>query len=861
VDYTTQTFVDDDGSGTTGTVITKAIMDHIEAGILDAAAHNRIGALSSRPAAAAANKNWLWIATDTDGTGGLYISDGSAWTKMPVGAITAINTRFGTGGLLRSSVANNAEFRSNYNAETDRLIDTSLPSWLIHLGLGDLMMMLRAAPTVGSPSFVEVQRVDGTGQVTMAGTAHRFGVGGELRAGSAGVAVFSQNYNSVTDRCIDTSKPAWRMLLDSGSDVMYWQRAPATAGSPAWVTVMALNGSIIQPSLPVRFGTGGNLQSPTADNAKVMSNYDPVSDRLIDTSKAAWQMVAGTASDVFSVWRAPATAGSPVWVQVLSYDSANNLRFGFGGNLNSFTQSYILASSNYNSATDRLIDTAKPAWAMELDGRSGQDQLRLRRAAPTAGSPVWTKGLYIDSALRVRDQNGMPLDSTPGFFGDGNDGAWTAQVTPTNVLANPDAEADASGWAGFFTGGGAGAGPTRVADVSFGSSFAFELSETGATGAGVLLMYPPGTASFVGSAQNVVPGQVVDFSGQVKAQAGTFTSLKLTARWLRADGSLISEVDVSGAIQNTPVVGTVYSISGSQIAPAGAAYAGVEVVGSFAGAGSYTMRVDNMASRPLMPGSTRSGAVYTLTRDVYFTNLTVNSGVSINANGYRVFVSGTLTGVGSSFIIANGAAGSGRNGGAGSPPGSVLGGFGGGGAGGNGAANGAGSLTVPKVGGGGGGGSGGAGSNGFTGGGSTTPTAITGNIRRSAADMIFPIALDLPVTMVGIGGGGAGGGGGGSSTAGATGGGGGGSGGVLIVAARILAGTIGFSALGGDGAAGTNNGGGGGGGGGGLIHLLYGDKATWTGTTNVSGGAAGAGNGTGSAGGAGSAGNVVQLAA
>src|SRR5437868_3731822 len=158
---------------------------------------------------------------------------------------------------------------------------------------------------------------------------------------------------------------------------------------------------------------------------------------------------------------------------------------------------------------------------------------------------------------------------TPGYFGDGSDGAWTALSSPANVLANSDMNASGVvGWGGFFTGGGAGSGPTQVTDAGFAGGKAAEVAVAGATGAGVELLYPPGLASFVGSAQNVVPGQVVEFAGQVKAQAGAFTSLKLTARWLKADGSLISEVDVTGAIQNAPVVGTVYSLSGTLVAPA-----------------------------------------------------------------------------------------------------------------------------------------------------------------------------------------------------------------------------------------------------------------------------------------------------
>ena len=44
---------------------------------------------------------------------------------------------------------------------------------------------------------------------------------------------------------------------------------------------------------------------------------------------------------------------------------------------------------------------------------------------------------------------------------------------------------------------------------------------------------------------------------------------------------------------------------------------------------------------------TLSGGVYILSRDVFFANLTVNSGVAINTFGYRMFVRATLTNNGS----------------------------------------------------------------------------------------------------------------------------------------------------------------------------------------------------------------------
>ena len=38
-----------------------------------------------------------------------------------------------------------------------------------------------------------------------------------------------------------------------------------------------------------------------------------------------------------------------------------------------------------------------------------------------------------------------------------------------------------------------------------------------------------------------------------------------------------------------------------------------------------------------------SSSVYTMTRDIYFNNLTINANVQLKPNGYRIFVKGTLT--------------------------------------------------------------------------------------------------------------------------------------------------------------------------------------------------------------------------
>ena len=57
-----------------------------------------------------------------------------------------------------------------------------------------------------------------------------------------------------------------------------------------------------------------------------------------------------------------------------------------------------------------------------------------------------------------------------------------------------------------------------------------------------------------------------------------------------------------------------------------------------------------MDGSSIVVGVTPSSNVYTMARDVYFYNLTINSGVRLNPNGYRVFVKNQLT-LGSSATI------------------------------------------------------------------------------------------------------------------------------------------------------------------------------------------------------------------
>lgn len=240
----------------------------------------------------------------------------------------------------------------------------------------------------------------------------------------------------------------------------------------------------------------------------------------------------------------------------------------------------------------------------------------------------------------------------------------------------------------------------------------------------------------------------------------------------------------------------------------------------------------------------------TLTRDTYYTTLTVSG--TLNTGGWRVFVQGLCSLTGTGVIQNSGANG---NAGGGGGAGGTAGWFNPGGAGGNGGNLGAGTaggaVAAPA-----GGGAGGAGETTVSAGGAGgAVTAGQVHWKRSpfqAAYEAYQLSAVAGGTVTRVGGGG--GGGGGGYDAGQAAGGGGGGGVVALYAHAItVASTAFIKANGGNGGAGGGGNGDGGGGGGGLVLLVY---RTYTNSGTVQA-AAGAAGGTGAT--AGSAGQVVQV--
>lgn len=317
--------------------------------------------------------------------------------------------------------------------------------------------------------------------------------------------------------------------------------------------------------------------------------------------------------------------------------------------------------------------------------------------------------------------------------------------------------------------------------------------------------------------------------------------------------------------------------SSALVASAGRAELGSGLDGSLTfGGGSVTLAIDG-ASLSVV------GSTYSLTRDIYATDLTVDATYIINPKGFRIFCTGTCTINGT--IASNGGNGGNGAGGTGGAAGAAAitaiaiytttaaGGTGGnagasGGGGGTNVVSIQGTNTAAINGGGingngsngstfrGGGGGGGAGTGGASGTASSLPNANLGAGFNSLASATQ--GRDLGNTKFSSGGTGAGGGSGG---VGGTGGGGGGGavGGVVYIAARAILGSGSIEAKGGNGGNGqaSGNTGGGGAGGGGVVVLVT--NGTVVPSVSVAAGSYGTGNGTGGHGGDGGAGVVYRF--
>ena len=167
----------------------------------------------------------------------------------------------------------------------------------------------------------------------------------------------------------------------------------------------------------------------------------------------------------------------------------------------------------------------------------------------------------------------------------------------------------------------------------------------------------------IATAQNhTVGASVIPYGGQQPIINGTdqiaalsIVAGNIAANTITSDKISVSQLSAISANLGTITAGSITINSGvASIDSSGnATFKSVQVGGS---SRQYTLNDDGIFSfgdgsdgdatcdgSTAVAGMSRSGDVYTLTRDVYFDDLTINSGKSIKTGGYRIFVQGTLT--------------------------------------------------------------------------------------------------------------------------------------------------------------------------------------------------------------------------
>lgn len=253
-------------------------------------------------------------------------------------------------------------------------------------------------------------------------------------------------------------------------------------------------------------------------------------------------------------------------------------------------------------------------------------------------------------------------------------------------------------------------------------------------------------------------------------------------------------------------------------------------------------------------GNVTYAADFTILRDMYYDNLTIDSGATLYTNGFRIFANSVVNN-GTIDRSGNNATGTAATA---ALVAGTLGAAGAGGAGGAaaGSAGGASAISLGGAAGAGGLGSGGAGG---AAGAKTDNTAANGGLEIFNNQHDARSGRNLAAGLIT---GGAGGGGGGGD--GVAGGAGGGGAGTIVLISKSVTGTGLIKAVGGAGFSAITGGnkGGGGGGGGGVVAIISENDVTATSLTiSVAGGIGASGTGTGASGANGSNGRIYLVRA
>lgn len=458
----------------------------------------------------------------------------------------------------------------------------------------------------------------------------------------------------------------------------------------------------------------------------------------------------------------------------------------------------------------------------------------------TATSPTLNNVIIGGNAAQVFTPIEMNSEKVTGLA---NGASPTDAATVGQLPAGGGNASQNDVFAGPAT-GGAGA-PSFRALVAADLSSVADFAPSGLTGAVNPTRYVGGTVSGSPVSGTFAAG---DF---VVSQNGTIWTC-VTAG---TPGSWNKIPVLNFSASNTQPTGTA-NTAGSTGISADAGHVHVQNYATLFGDGSDGAAVLNGTNT--FSWATLSGSVYTLTRNVYLSSLTISSGITllpcaVNSQPFLIFVAGTLTFTGT--ISASGANATSATGAA--SGGTYVSGAGGGGSGTTTAGGGPGGATANRVGGGGASGNGGTGASGSGAVGQSSSAVYGSWIWRSpyAGALASSFYLGQSARAPYNSGGGSGGGDGTNS-----GGGGGGGGGFVLIFAEAVVNNGTISAAGGNGYTPvTGNCGGGGGGAGGVIVLWTLSAVTGSGSAVVSGGALGSGVGSGTAGTAGTSGSYLNV--
>jgi hypothetical protein len=376
-------------------------------------------------------------------------------------------------------------------------------------------------------------------------------------------------------------------------------------------------------------------------------------------------------------------------------------------------------------------------------------------------------------------------------------------------------------------------------------------------------------------------GDIAVNGGDITTTATTFNIVNATATTVNFAGGTSTALNIGNTAGTNTVLGqtkfsqgisgsltqltdgTSYLVAGNNVAITTGSNGSVSISSSQVSADAYSFYFGDGADGDVTINTTG----ISISKEMYYNNLTVTSTGGLKTSGFRVFVKGTLTINSGGTIdddgIAAGSGGATVAGGGLGTRGYLGGGSGGGGAGrsSTGAGGGAGAAPgncspnaaglAPR-----------GGSGGSAGGANTGGTGGTNAFSPSQQKWITQAFLFSGRQSGGNFGGGSGGGGGGTdiTSGAASSGGGGGGAGIVWIAANTISNSGTISAKGGTGANATSAGGiagGGGGGGGGLVAIIT--RSSSYGTVSAAGGVGGNGAGVGGGAGANGIDGVVSV--